>query len=133
MHLTRQQKMLTCDGGLQVILSHRVLSMGDCAEFLSALLEKAHECDQSAAQVSRLAIWHPPECIMDQVGPLSHVKLAAGHVDMCCNAQKCMWLWPAGKPTADKQLAAAHAVLCMFYRGERALWTTFFRAKWCRI
>ena len=36
MRCSEHQQTLNCGSNLQVVLSHRVLSMGDCAEFLLA-------------------------------------------------------------------------------------------------
>lgn len=61
-------------------------------------------------------------------------------IELYCNAQRCMSLWllqlvsQQAKSLSALGLArsAADAVLCIFYREARALWTTCFRARWCR-
>ena len=98
--------------------------MGDCAEFLSALLEKAHDC--SAAEVSLLAILHPMECLIEQPGLLSHLVTCFVMYRDAGGCGRC-------NLPARLIMAAAHAVLCMFYREERVLLTTSFRARWCRV
>lgn len=96
--------------GLQVVLSHRTFRMGDSADFFTAFIEKAHECDCSSAEVSLLT------CLTGHTGSSSHIAMT----ELYCNAQRCMWLPVSQVPVSSRpnQMCSSRCLVHVLQGGK---------------